>query len=520
MKTQIADFINESNIQGLLNEARAAAKWQADEVIDRAALGQGLSPEEVAALLEVDDPARLDRIYRTANELKNRIYGKRLVLFAPLYLSNYCVNNCTYCGYRYEHKFARRRLTMEEIAEEASVLESMGHKRLALECGEDPVHCPIEYVVEAMETIYATKCKNGSIRRLNVNIAATTVDDYRLLKKAGIGTYILFQETYHRPTYKRMHPSGPKSDYDWHTTAMDRAMEGGIDDVGVGALFGLYDYKFEVLGLLYHALHLEEAFGVGPHTISVPRLRPAPGVSLEDYPHLVSDADFKKLVAILRLAVPYTGIILSTRENAEFRDQLFEVGVSQISAGSCTGVGGYRQENGNGHPVAGEVHPETGDVPTTIASLVTAGEEAASCSSEGSEGVDLSPDELRLGASHGEVPESAQFSVGDHRTVDQVIASVCDSGYLPSYCTACYRSGRTGDRFMALAKSGKIGLVCQPNAIMTFKEYLEDYASPEVKAVGEETIRNHLNEIPDPKQRQRTEDRLKRIEAGERDLYF
>lgn len=468
MKTHVADFIKESTIEGLLQEARAAEKRQADLIIDKAALGKGLSPEEVAVLLEVDDPVRLDRIYRTANQLKNRIYGKRLVLFAPLYLSNYCVNNCAYCGYRYEHKFARRRLTMEEIAEEARILESMGHKRLALECGEDPVHCPIEYVIEAMETIYTTKCKNGSIRRLNVNIAATTVDEYRLLKKAGIGTYILFQETYHRPTYKKMHPSGPKADYDWHTTAMDRAMEGGIDDVGVGALFGLYDYKFEVLGLMYHAQHLEEAFGVGPHTISVPRLRPAPGIDLAEFPYLVSDADFKKLIAILRLAVPYTGIILSTRERAEFRDELFEVGVSQISAGSCTGVGGYRKENGNGHPV----------------------------------------------------DESAQFSVGDHRTVDQVIASVCASGYLPSYCTACYRSGRTGDRFMALAKSGKIGLVCQPNAILTFKEYLEDYASPEVKAIGEETIRKHLDEIPDPKQRRRTEDRLKRIEAGERDLYF
>jgi 2-iminoacetate synthase len=328
----------------------------------------------------------------------------------------------------------------------------------------------VDYVLEAIRNIYAVKEENGSIRRVNVNIAATGVEEYRRLKEAGIGTYILFQETYHRETYRAMHPRGPKSDYDYHLTAMDRAMEGGIDDVGIGVLYGLYDHQYEVIATLMHALHLEEAFGVGPHTISVPRLRPALGVSVREFPHLVADADFKKLVAVLRLAVPYTGIILSTRERPEFRDELLSIGISQVSAGSCTGVGGYREEYGMGFSQAGG--------------------------------------------------NTAQFDVEDRRSPDQVIQSVCLSGYIPSFCTACYRKGRTGDRFMALAKTGEIGNVCQPNAILTFKEYLVDYASEPTREIGEKVIREHLGEIASPAIKAETERRLGRIAGGERDLYF
>jgi 2-iminoacetate synthase len=388
-----------------------------------------------------------------------------MVFFAPLYISNYCINNCVYCGYRKDNKeIMRCRLDLDELEKEVIALEDMGHKRLALEAGEDPKNCPLDYILEVIKTIYTVKEKMGSIRRVNVNIAATTVENYRKLKEAGIGTYILFQETYHRPTYHKIHPAGPKKDYDWHLTAMDRAMEGGIDDVGFGVLFGLYDYKFEVLGLLCDALHLEERFGVGCHTISVPRLRPATGVDLANFPYLVSDKDFKKLIAVIRLAVPYTGMILSTRERAKFRDELISLGISQLSAGSCTGVGGYHKEIEN-----------------------------------------LS---------------SGQFEVEDHRSPDEVLQSICLAGYLPSFCTACYRKGRTGDRFMLLAKTGQIQNVCQPNACLTFKEFLLDYASPETKEIGEKTIAEHLKEIPNPAVRQETEKRLKRLEQGERDLYF
>lgn len=463
-----ADFINDEFILNLLEEAKTAKKEEAERIVEKAALSKGLTPQEVAVLLQVDDPEILDKIYTTAKQIKENIYGKRVVFFAPLYISNYCINNCLYCGYRRDNKFTRRRLTMQEIAEEVTVLEEMGHKRIALECGEDPKNCPIDYVIEAIDTIYSVKEKNGSIRRINVNIAATTVDDYRRLKEAKIGTYILFQETYHRPTYSVVHPSGPKADYDWHTCAMDRAMEGGIDDVGVGVLFGLYDYKYEVLAILLHALHLEEAYGVGPHTISVPRLRPAVGVNLDNFPYLVPDDDFKKVVAILRLAVPYTGMILSTRERPEFRDELLSVGISQISAGSCTGVGGYRKE-------------KTGEC---------------------------------------EAGESPQFSLEDHRSLDEVIRSVCRSGYIPSFCTACYRSGRTGDRFMSLAKSGQIQNVCQPNAILTFKEFMIDYASPETRQAGEKAITKHLELVENPAVRKETVQRLEQIEKGVRDLYF
>ncbi|RYD01968.1 thiamine biosynthesis protein ThiH [Desulforamulus aquiferis] len=472
-----ADFINDQEINRILTEAKDISPDKVREVIEKAREAKGLTPEEVAILLQNEDKELLDLMYQMASEIKLKIYGKRLVMFAPLYISDHCVNNCTYCGYRRDNKFKRRKLSQEEVAEEVKILESLGHKRLAVEAGEHPVECTIDYVLESLKTIYSIKFDNGSIRRCNINIAATTIEDYKKLKDAGIGTYILFQETYHRETYEKMHPSGPKADYDWHTTAHDRAMLAGIDDVGFGALFGLYDYKFEVMGLMMHALHLEERFGVGPHTISVPRLRPARGVDYDNFPYLVNDEQFMKLVAIIRLAVPYTGMIISTRERAEYRDMLLDRGISQISAGSCTGVGGYKKEADKKNSLK----------------LETAG-----CDEE----------------------DAPQFYVDDHRTPDEVLRGVCQSGWLPSYCTACYRKGRTGDRFMALAKTGEIQNVCQPNAILTFKEYLMDYASPETKEVGEETIRKHLGEISNEKIRAVTEERLTQIEAGVRDLYF
>jgi 2-iminoacetate synthase len=459
-----ADFINEKEINDLLVRAKGANSGQVREIISKAREYKGLTPYETAVLLQTDDPKMLHLMFDAARDVKIRIYGKRVVLFAPLYVSSFCVNNCLYCGYRKDNRVENRKLTMAEIEQEVVVLESMGHKRLALEVGEDPVNCPIDYVLEAIRTIYKVKDRMGSIRRVNVNIAATTVEEYRMLKEVGIGTYVLFQETYDRETYEKMHPSGPKRDYEWHTTAMDRAMEAGIDDVGLGALFGLYDFKFEVLGLLLHSLHLEERFGVGCHTISVPRLRPATGINMENFPYLVDDDDFRKLIAIIRLSVPYTGMLLSTREKAEFRDEAISLGISQISAGSCTGVGGYHKDI--------------------------------------------------------EKPSPGQFEVDDQRTPEQVLWSICESGYIPSFCTACYRKGRTGDRFMPLAKSGEIQNVCQPNAILTFKEYLIDYGSKELKKLGEKTIAAHLRSIPDPKVRQETEERLKRLEQGERDLYL
>ena len=467
---EAADFIDEQEIQRLLQVAETTTKEEVIAIIKRAREAKGLTLPEVAALLQVTDSEVLSQMYATAKAIKQQIYGQRVVIFAPLYISDYCVNNCVYCGYKSTNPFIRHKLTQEELAQEVKLLENMGHKRIALEVGEHPTECSLEYVLDSIRTIYDLKFKNGSIRRINVNIAATTVDDYSRLKDAEIGTYILFQETYHRQTYKEMHLSGPKADYDWHTTAHDRAMLGGIEDVGFGVLFGLYDYKFEILAMLQHALHMEERFGVGPHTISVPRLRPAQGMDLDKFPHLVADADFAKLIAILRLAVPYTGMILSTRECAEFRDQLLDYGISQISAGSCTGVGAYKEEADH------------------------------------------------IGAEADE--PSVQFAVDDHRSVDEVLGSVCKSGYLPSYCTACYRQGRTGDRFMALAKAGQIQNVCQPNAILTFKEYLLDYASPKTRQQGEEVIAQHLEQIESLKVRTLTEEKLTRIEQGERDLYL
>ncbi|MEW6660976.1 MAG: [FeFe] hydrogenase H-cluster radical SAM maturase HydG [Bacillota bacterium] len=463
------DFIKEEKINGILAQAGRTPFSLQVEVLEKACLAKGLSPFEAAVLLGVEDEDMLSEMFRVAALVKEQIYGKRVVLFAPLYLSNYCVNNCRYCGYRRDNSFPRRKLSLEEIREEVKILESMGHKRLTLECGEDPKNCPIDYVLEALATIYAVKETNGSIRRINVNIAATTVEEYRLLKEAGIGTYILFQETYHAPTYAYMHPSGPKSDFWWHTTAMHRAMEAGLDDVGFGVLYGLYDYRYETVAMLMHSLELERVFGVGPHTLSVPRLKPASGVEIDGFSYRVGDREFKKLVAVLRLALPYTGIILSTRERADLRQELLAAGVSQISAGSCTGVGGYSREHG--------------------------------AKSEGPR-------------------ETAQFQVEDHRSPDEVLASLCAAGYLPSYCTACYRQGRTGDRFMALAKSGQIQNVCQPNAILTFQEYLEDYGSPATRAAGEKAIREHLGSITNPAVRKRTEEGLQEIKKGRRDLYF
>jgi 2-iminoacetate synthase len=462
-----ADFINDEKIEKILREAKGASANTAREIIEKARSAQGLTPLETAVLLHLEDKDTLKLLFRVAHEIKEKIYGKRVVIFAPLYISNFCVNNCYYCGYRTSNEILRRRLEFDEIEKEVIALEAMGHKRIALEVGEDPKNCPIEYVLEAMRTIYGVKEKKGSIRRINVNIAATTVEEYRKLKEAGIGTYILFQETYHRATYEKMHPAGPKRDYDWHTLAMDRAMEGGIDDVGFGVLFGLYDYKFEVLATLLHSLHLEEHFGVGCHTISVPRIRPAAGVTLETFPHLVNDDDFKKIVAVIRLAVPYTGMILSTREPAQYRDEVINLGISQISAGSCTGVGGYHK-----------------DIESNAVGTV------------------------------------GQFQVEDTRSTDEVLQTICESGYIPSFCTACYRQGRTGDRFMPLAKSGEIQNVCQPNAILTFKEFLLDYASEKTIKVGEKIIKKHLEEIPNLKTREKTKARLKQLEAGERDLYF
>lgn len=466
-KAYKADFIDEKQINDLLIRANSASQKEAREIIRKGKAAKGLTPYETAVLLQSNDHETTKLLFEAAHEVKEKIYGKRIVFFAPLYISNYCINNCCYCGYRKSNKISRRRLDMDEIEQEIIALEAMGHKRLALETGEDPVNCLIEYVLDAIKKIYEVKNKTGSIRRANVNIAATTIEDYRKLKEAGIGTYILFQETYHRETYKKMHPSGPKKDYNWHATAMDRAMEGGIDDVGFGVLFGLYDYKFEVLALLLHSLHLEEHFGVGCHTISVPRIRPATGVTLDNFPYIVSDEDFKRIVAIIRLAVPYTGMILSTREKAEFRDEAIELGISQLSAGSCTGVGGYHKD----------IEKES---------------------------------EETVG----------QFQVEDHRTTHEVLNSICQSGYIPSFCTACYRRGRTGDNFMPLAKSGEIQNLCQPNAILTFKEFLLDYASEEMQKIGEITIKEHLKQIQNPKIRSETENKIKKLEQGERDLYL
>ena len=390
-------------------------------------------------------------------------------MFAPLYLSNYCVNGCVYCPYHAKNKtIARKKLTQDEIRREVIVLQDMGHKRLALEAGEDPVNNPIEYILECINTIYSIKHKNGAIRRVNVNIAATTVENYRKLKEAGIGTYILFQETYNKDSYEKLHPTGPKHDYAYHTEAMDRAMEGGIDDVGLGVLYGLSTYKYELVGILMHAEHLEARFGVGPHTISVPRLRPADDIDPADFPDALSDEIFQKIVAIIRLAVPYTGMIVSTRESQKTREKVLHLGISQISGASSTSVGGYADRE--------------------------------------------------LGVK--EEVTSAQFDVDDDRTLDEVVNWLLKMGYIPSFCTACYREGRTGDRFMSLCKSGQIANCCQPNALMTLKEYLEDYASDDTTKAGEDLIQKEVKKIPRDRTREIVGERLVKIAQGERDFRF
>lgn len=457
-------FIDNEYIERILEEAKGAKGEDIKAVLEKAKRRDGLSYEDIAVLLQAEEKEDLNEIFKLAGEIKDSIYGKRIVIFAPLYVSDYCVNNCVYCGYKRTNDFNRRRLTMEEVAEEVKILEKMGHKRLALELGEDPVNAPIDYVLECLKTIYSTQSDNGEIRRVNVNIAATTVENYKLLKEAKIGTYILFQETYHKPTYELMHPKSLKGDYNYHTTAFDRAMEAGIDDVGGGVLFGLSDPKFEVLGLMMHNKHLEEKYGVGFHTISMPRLKPASGVTLQEFPHLVDDTMFKKLVAIIRIAVPFTGIIMSTRETPEMRRELIKYGVSQLSAGSSTGVGGYKERE--------------------------------------------------------EGRETLQFKTSDDRTPLEVIKSVLDDGYIPSYCTACYRRGRTGERFMKLAKSGEIQNVCEPNAMTTLLEFAIDYGDKEILEKAEAVVKTERERIKRKDIRDILDKNIERLRAGERDLYL
>ncbi|HPI93268.1 MAG TPA: [FeFe] hydrogenase H-cluster radical SAM maturase HydG [Deltaproteobacteria bacterium] len=462
------DFINDTSILETLDRAQNPDKGRVREIIEKSKELKGLSPDEAAVLLQTEDREIIAEILATARMIKREIYGNRLVLFAPLYISNYCSNNCLYCGFRRDNKeLERRALTMEEVADEVRTLEREGHKRLLMLCGENHRKSSLDYFIEAIETAYATTTEHGGeIRRINVEIAPQSVEDFRRLKAAKIGTYVLFQETYHHATYKEMHPSGPKADFLWRVTAQDRAMEGGIDDVGIGALFGLYDYKYEVLGLLLHAMHLDAVYGVGPHTISVPRLEPALNAPAAiKPPHPVSDDEFRKLVAVIRLAVPYTGMILSTREPVELRSEVFDLGISQISAGSRTNPGGYKQGDSNAF-------------------------------------------------------RAAQFNLGDTRTLDEVIYDITTHGHIPSFCTACYRLGRVGGDFMDLAKPGLIQKFCRTNAILTFKEYLEDYASPATKAAGGELIERLLRETGSEETKQLLESRLKKIEEGEHDLYI
>lgn len=437
-----------------------------DSIIEKAKLRKGLSHREASVLLACDIEEKNQEIFTLANQIKQDFYGNRIVMFAPLYLSNYCVNGCVYCPYHLKNKhIARKKLSQEDIVHEVTALQDMGHKRLAIEAGEDPVNNPIEYILECINTIYSIKHKNGAIRRVNVNIAATTVEDYRKLKEAGIGTYILFQETYHKESYEKLHPTGPKHNYAYHTEAMDRAMEGGIDDVGLGVLFGLELYRYEFAALLMHAEHLEAVHGVGPHTISVPRIKHADDIDPTVFDNGIDDDTFAKIVACIRVSVPYTGMIISTRESQACREKVIGLGVSQISGASKTSVGGYF-----------EPEPE---------------------------------DEI-----------SEQFDVSDKRTLDEVVQWLMDLGYIPSFCTACYREGRTGDRFMSFCKSGQILNFCHPNALMTLKEYLEDYASPKTKEIGEKLIKAELNNIPSEKVRKIAESNLENIKNGKRDFRF
>lgn len=467
-KYNALDFIKDDEINSLIAKGKelVSDKELVREIIEKSKSAEGLTPEETAVLLNLEDKELIEEMFKAARQVKEKLYGKRLVVFAPLYVSNYCVNNCTYCGYKYcNDELKRKKLNKEQLIEEVKVLESLGHKRIALEAGEDPVNAPLDYILDCIKSIYSIKFDNGSIRRINVNIAATTVENYKRLKDAEIGTYILFQETYHKPTYERLHVSGPKHNYNYHTTAMHRAREAGIDDIGMGVLYGLYDYKYETLAMLMHAMDLEETTGVGPHTLSVPRIRPAENVSLENYPYLVDDEDFKKIVAILRLAVPYAGLILSTREEPGLRDEIIALGVSQVSTGSCTGVGGYSESY---------VDPE----------------------------------------------EKPQFEVGDHRSPVEMIESLMEAGYIPSYCTACYREGRTGERFMEIVKSGELYKICEANALITLKEFIDDYGTDKTREIGDKLIKKSIDEINNESFRKSVEEKINKISKGTRDLRF
>ena len=462
------DFINHEEIMETLDYARKnkTNRELIGEILEKAKKRKGLSHREAAVLLDCELDDKNQEIFTLAEQIKKDFYGNRIVMFAPLYLSNYCVNGCLYCPYHLKNKhIARKKLTQDEIRAEVTALQDMGHKRLAIETGEDPVNCPIEYVLESIKTIYDMKHKNGAIRRVNVNIAATTVETYRKLKEAGIGTYILFQETYHKESYLKLHPTGPKHNYDYHTEAMDRAMEGGIDDVGCGVLFGLELYRYEFAGLLMHAEHLEAVYGVGPHTISVPRIKKADDIDPDMFDNGIDDDTFAKIVACIRIAVPYTGMILSTRESKKCRERVLHLGISQISGGSRTSVGGYVEEE-------------------------------------------------------AEDESSEQFDVSDKRTLDEVVNWLMDMEYIPSFCTACYREGRTGDRFMSLCKSGQIQNCCLPNALMTLKEYLMDYASQDTREKGEAMIAREIQNIPKEKVRQIVREHLEEIEKGNRDFRF
>ncbi len=462
------EFISDSEIRDtmLYAQENSANRALVKEILHKARECKGLSHREAAVLLECNQPDLIEEMFELAREIKHKFYGNRIVMFAPLYLSNYCINGCVYCPYHGKNKTIRRKkLSQEEIRQEVIALQDMGHKRLALEAGEHPVHNPIEYILESIKTIYSIKHKNGAIRRVNVNIAATTVENYRRLRDAGIGTYILFQETYNKTNYEVLHPTGPKSDYAYHTEAMDRAMQGGIDDVGIGVLFGLETYRYDFIGLLMHAEHLEATYGVGPHTISVPRLCMADDIDTADFKNAVPDEVFYRIVAIIRIAVPYTGMIISTRESQQSRARLLELGISQISGGSRTSVGGY-------------VNEET-------------------------------PEE-----------NSAQFDVADHRTLDEIVEWLLDLNHIPSFCTACYREGRTGDRFMSLIKNGQIANCCLPNALLTLKEYLKDYASPQVREKGEAMIKRLLQSVPNEKARATADKYLNAIDDGKRDFRF
>ena len=462
------EFINHEEILETLDYAEKNKNnlELIDSIIKKAEERKGLSHREASVLLACENEEKNQKIYKLAEQIKKDFYGNRIVMFAPLYLSNYCVNGCVYCPYHAKNThIPRKKMTQEEIKREVIALQDMGHKRLALETGEDPVNNPIEYILESIKTIYGIKHKNGAIRRVNVNIAATTVENYHKLKEAGIGTYILFQETYHKESYERLHPTGPKHNYAYHTEAMDRAMEGGIDDVGLGVLFGLERYKYEFAGLLMHAEHLEAVHNVGPHTISVPRIRHADDIDPSAFDNGIDDDTFCKIVACIRIAVPYTGMIISTRESKEVRERVLHLGVSQISGGSKTSVGGYDEQD----------YTEE---------------------------------------------DSSQFDVVDNRPLDEIINWLMEIGYLPSFCTACYREGRTGERFMDVCKSKQIQNFCHPNAIMTLKEYLEDYASPETKVVGDELIKRELETLESENVKNLTKENVEKIAKGERDFRF